>query len=266
MVERQRELFAATGGIAARSNYEGRGEGGDMTLELDARCEDAVFAELEAEVEAGGPALTVISEERGEVTLGSGRPALKVIVDPIDGSLNVRRTIPWHSLSIAVANGDSMADVLFGFVHDFGAEDEFAAALGCGVLLNGEPLAVDIPDHGLEVVGIESAEPSWVAPAIAALAGEAFRIRVAGSIAITMAYVGAGRFDAMFSARGCRSVDAAAAQLIVREAGGAVDFGGAPLEQADLSLGARYTAAAARDPVQLETILSAQAGGPAVRK
>ena len=52
-----------------------------------------------------------------------------MIIDPIDGSLNARRTIPLHSVSIAVADGDSMADVTFGYVYEFGAREEFVATL-----------------------------------------------------------------------------------------------------------------------------------------
>ena len=66
-----------------------------------------------------------------------------------------------------------------------------------------------------------------------------------GSIAITAAYVAAGRLDGMLSLRPCRSVDAAAAQLIVREAGGVVAFGDLELSEADLGLDARYPIAAA---------------------
>ena len=80
------------------------------------------------------------------------------------------------------------------------------------------------------MVGLESAEPEWSLPALEALAGKVYRLRVVGSIAITAAYVAAGRFDAMLSLRPCRSVDAAAAQLIVREAGGAVAFGDLALD------------------------------------
>ena len=43
-----------------------------------------------------------------------------MIIDPIDGSLNAKRGIPHHALSIAVADGPTMADVVFGFVYDFG--------------------------------------------------------------------------------------------------------------------------------------------------
>lgn len=267
VVARQRELFASHRGIAARTRYDGRGEGGDMSLVLDLRCEDIVFDELEQAVAAGGPGLLAVSEERGEVRIGDGGGGeIRVIVDPIDGSLNVRRTIPSHSLSIAVADADSMEAVRFGFVHDFGAEEEFAATIGEGATLDGEPLDPDPPDHGLEVVGLESAEPSLIGPSVEALEGKAYRLRAVGSIAITMSYVATARFDGMLSARPCRSVDAAAAQLIVREAGGAVDFAGLPLSEAPLGLDARYSVAAVRRAEHLDTILTAQAAGPALRR
>ena len=183
------------------------------------------------------------------------------MIDPIDGSMNVRRTLPSHSLSIAVASGETMADVDFGFVHDFGAGEEFAATRGEGATLDGRPIAGGGPDYGLEVVGLESAEPSWILGAVEALQGEVYRLRVVGSIAITLAYVAAGRFDAMLSARPCRSVDAAAAQLIVREAGGHVEFVGYELGEATLDLDARFACAAAMDPEHLRTVRAAQDAG-----
>jgi len=184
------------------------------------------------------------------------------VIDPIDGSLNARRTIPSHSLSVAVASGGSMADVEFGFVHDFGAGEEFVARRGGGTELGGSRVAVAAaPATGrLEVVGVESAKPEWALPALEELKDEVYRLRVVGSIAITAAYVGAGRFDAMLSLRPCRSVDAAAAQLIVREAGGVVAFGDLGLEEASLALDARYPIAAARDGAGLAAVRAAQSG------
>src|SRR4051812_1797538 len=105
MVAAQRELFAAEPGIVERTVYVGRGEGGDRTLEIDQRAEDIVFAELDRLHQESGAGFRVVSEERGLVTFGDGHPSHHVIVDPIDGSLNARRTIPAHSLSIAVASG-----------------------------------------------------------------------------------------------------------------------------------------------------------------
>jgi myo-inositol-1(or 4)-monophosphatase len=256
IVAAQREIFAATASIEERTVYEGVGQGGDHTLVIDRRCEDVVFAELE-QLAGAGASFVAVSEERGEVSFGAGGEA-RVVIDPIDGSLNARRTIPSHSLSIAVATGTSMADVEFGFVHDFGADEEFSARRGEGARLGSAPIEVSAAAEKLEVVGLESAEPGWAQPALEVLAGRAYRLRVVGSIAITAAYVAAGRFDAMLSLRPCRSVDAAAAQLIVREAGGAVGFGGVPLAQAPLDLDARYPCAAANGAAGLELAQTAQ--------
>jgi myo-inositol-1(or 4)-monophosphatase len=243
VVAEQQTIFDQVRGSEARTVYEGLGEGGDRTLAIDRRCEDVVFAELE-DLAVQGASFVAVSEERGEVGFGSGGPA-RVVIDPIDGSLNARRTLPAHSLSIAVASADSMAAVEFGYVYDFGAAEEFAARRGAGATLDGEPIAVGADGEKLELLGLEAAEPERALAALEALAGRVYRLRVVGSIAITAAYVAAGRFDAMLSLRPCRSVDAAAAQLIVREAGGQVAFGELGLEEASLGLDVRYPIAAA---------------------
>jgi myo-inositol-1(or 4)-monophosphatase len=252
----QRPIFEEVRTSEERTVYEGVGEGGDRTLVIDRRCEDVVFAELDR-LAAAGASFVAVSEERGEVTFGDGGEA-RVVIDPIDGSLNARRTIPSFAVSIAVASGSAMADVEFGFVHDFGADEEFMAWRGEGARLNGAPARVAPAVERLEVVGVESAEPEWALPAFEALAGKVFRLRVVGAIAISAVYVAAGRFDAMLSLRSCRSVDAAAAQLIAREAGGAVAFGDGELSEAMLDLESRYPMAAANSEDGLAIVRAAQ--------
>jgi len=256
IVAAQRPIFEQTRTSEERTVYEGVGEGGDRTLVIDRRAEDVVFAELD-QLAAEGASFVAVSEERGEVSFGDGGEA-RVVIDPIDGSLNARRTIPSFAVSIAVASGPSMADVEFGFVHDFGADEEFIARRGEGTQLDGESVRVSASAKRLEVVGIESAEPEWALPAFEALSGKVFRIRVVGAIAISAVYVAAGRFDAMLSLRSCRSVDAAAAQLIAREAGGAVSFGEGDLSEAMLDLESRYPMAAANSEQALATVRAAQ--------
>jgi len=256
IVAAQRPIFEQTRTSEERTVYEGVGEGGDHTLVIDRRAEDVVFAELD-QLAAEGASFVAVSEERGEVSFGEGGEA-RVVIDPIDGSLNARRTIPSFAVSIAVASGPSMADVEFGFVHDFGADEEFLSRRGEGAQLDGEPVRVSAGAERLEVVGVESAEPEWALPAFEALSGKVFRIRVVGAIAISAVYVAAGRFDAMLSLRSCRSVDAAAAQLIAREAGGAVSFGDGDLSEAMLDLEARYPMAAANSEDGLATVRAAQ--------
>ncbi|MDP9383962.1 MAG: hypothetical protein M3P50_01780, partial [Actinomycetota bacterium] len=81
-------------------------------------------------------------------------------------------------------------------------------------------------DGLLEVIGLESADPRWIAETADSLVGVAHRVRALGTIAVTLCQVAGARLDGMATIKGCRSVDAAAAQLIVREAGGLVAFTG----------------------------------------
>src|SRR5437763_16740711 len=105
---RVRDALARHPETADRGRRLERGEGGDMTMVLDRVAEDAVLAELEA----SGRPLTAISEERGVVELSGGGPPY-VVIDPVDGSLNAKRRLPFHAVSIAFAAGTGMADVDF---------------------------------------------------------------------------------------------------------------------------------------------------------
>lgn len=213
--------------IAERVRETGtRGEGGDLTLRIDAAAEEVVFTELHR-LHATGARFTAVSEERGVVDFGDSD--CLVVIDPIDGSLNAKRGLPHFALSVAVSDGPTMADVEFGFVQDFGPEEEWVARRGKGAELDGRVLDRALEerrsrDGKLEVLGVESADPRWVVRSVEALERTTHRMRAIGAIAVSLCQVAGGRFDAMASLKRCRAVDAAAAQLIVREAGGQVSF------------------------------------------
>jgi myo-inositol-1(or 4)-monophosphatase len=209
-----------------RAVETGRGEGGDQALVIDRGAEDAVFAELDA-LHAAGHRFTAVSEERGVIDYGDA--SLRVVIDPIDGSMNAKRGMAAHALSVAVAEGPTMRDVTFGFVHDLGTGEEWTAHRGAGAWLDGRRLDGDLAERRdssgrLELVGIESADPRWVARSIDRLVGRVHRLRAIGSIALSLCQVAAIRLDGMVSLWRCRAVDAAAGQLIVRESGGLVAF------------------------------------------
>jgi len=221
----------------------GRGEGGDRTLVIDRAAESVVLGELDL-IRAEGYGFVALSEERGAIDYGDS--AIRVIIDPIDGSLNAKRRISHHALSVAIADGETMNDVAFAFVHDFGPSEEWWARRGEGAWLDGERLDPTLGerrarDGRLEVLGIEAADPRWVASAIEPLVHTAYRLRALGTIAASLCQVAAGRFDGMVTLRRARGVDAAAGQLIVREAGGRISFPrceeplGAPLDAAPSS-------------------------------
>jgi myo-inositol-1(or 4)-monophosphatase len=213
---------------AEREPVVGSGRGGDETTAIDQAAEDVILARVR---EAAG---SVVSEEVGRLG-GEARPLL--VVDPIDGSLNAKRGIPFFSLSIAVAEGETMADVVFGFVHDFGSGEEWTARRGEGAWLNGEPLGEERPKDEVEILSFEATRTSLVARDAPKVAELAHRLRIMGSLALSLCHLAAGRVDAVCSLKPARSVDIAAAQLLCRELGLPVDlfdvedsFGAAPLD------------------------------------
>jgi myo-inositol-1(or 4)-monophosphatase len=212
--------------LPARADREpvvGAGSGGDETTAIDAAAEAAVVRRFES---AGIDAL-LVSEEMGELTLGAGG-ATRLVVDPIDGSLNAKRGIAFFSLSVAVAGGDAMRDVDFAFVHDFGTGEEWTAVRGEGAYLNGKALADERPKEQIEILAFEATRTASVAEMAAAVVGLAYRLRIMGSLALSLCHLAAGRVDAVCSLKPARAVDIAAAQLLVRERGLAIDLPEAP--------------------------------------
>jgi myo-inositol-1(or 4)-monophosphatase len=240
-VEDVRGVLAELPSRAEREPVLARGQGGDDTTAIDAAAECAILARF------AGVDATLLSEEAGEV--GNGR--LRVVIDPIDGSLNAKRGIPFFSVSIAVANGDTMRDVEFAYVYDFGGGEEWTARRGEGAFLDGASLGAQRPKERIEILAFEATLTAEVADRAAAFNGIAYRIRIMGSLALSLCHLAAGRFDAVCSLKPYRSVDVAAGQLLVRECGlslanadGEDSFDDAPL---DLVPRSRIVAAGAED-------------------
>ena len=194
-----------------------------MTLELDRRCEDIVFEELEAGARRRGRLADRDQRgaRRGAARRGR-RGASSAGRDRSDRRLDERAAD--DSLPLALDRRRRRRD-------DGRRRLRLRPRLRRARGVRRDPRRAERPSTatrsarrgrttGLEVVGLESAEPGWILGAVEALEGKAYRLRAVGSIAITLAYVAAGA-STRCSRRGrCRSVDAAASQLIVREAGG----------------------------------------------
>jgi myo-inositol-1(or 4)-monophosphatase len=222
---------------AEREPVVGQGLGGDETTAIDKAAEDAILERFRAI-----DGITIVSEEAGR--LGDGSTI--VVIDPIDGSLNAKRGIPFFSVSIAVADGPTMGDVHFGYVYDFGTGEEWVARRGEGATLNGERLTVR-PKDTIEILSFEATLTSLIARDAPKIAELAYRLRIMGSLALSLCHLAAGRVDAVCSLKGARSVDIAAAQLLVREAGLAIELFDDPRSfvEAELDLEGRSRVAAA---------------------
>lgn len=231
------------------------GEGGDETTAIDHEAELVVVERLRERAED----LVLVSEELGTLHLGAGG-STRVVVDPIDGSVNAKRGIPFFSFSLAVAEGETMDDVSFGYVYDFGTGEEWTAHRGGGALLDGKPIGDPGPKEAIEILSFEGTTTPAIAERVQAVVGLAGRVRVMGSLALSLCHLAAGRVDAVCCLKPARSVDIAAAQLLVRERGLAIElFEDPPFGAAPLDLGTRSRVAAAKTP-ELVAALAAALG------
>lgn len=196
----------------------------DLVTEADRESERRILARLKRAFPDHG----IVAEESGD-RLGAG--ALRWIVDPLDGTTNYVHGFPMFAVSIALYEGDRP---LAGLVVDPVRGEWFTASAGDGAWLDyGDPgsatrLAVadggDPAEGPLLATGFPFRQPSLTARYLAAF-GELFArssdMRRAGSAALDLAYVAAGRVDGFWE-MGLNPWDIAAGELLVLEAGGIV--------------------------------------------
>ena len=214
-----------------------RGAGGDITVEVDSVAEALVFAAL-AGLSERGERFSVLSEETGRRDFGAEFPL--VLVDPVDGSLNAKQGIPLFGLMLAVLDGPTVGDALAGLVVDLSTGEKWSAARDQGAFKGDARLAVLPRSMGdrLEVVGLESTPRAL--KLAARLVERASKVRILGSMAISIALTSAGAFDAFCAPIPVRVFDMAASLLVLREAGGvATTIEGSPLDGLTCDLATR---------------------------
>ena len=204
------------------------GAGGDTTVEVDSAAEAIVFAAL-TDLSVRGEKFAVLSEEAGRRNFGAEYPL--VLVDPVDGSLNAKQGIPLFGLMLAVLEGPTVGDTLAGVVLNLSTGEEWRAARDAGAFRGGTRLSVlarSMRDR-FEVVGLESTPRAL--KLAAPLIERASKVRILGSMAISIALTSAGAFDAFCAPVPVRVFDMAASLLVLREAGGvATTIEGEPLD------------------------------------
>ncbi|MDD5263885.1 MAG: inositol monophosphatase family protein [Candidatus Bipolaricaulis sp.] len=207
----------------------------DKTSRVKAHRHDPVTVyDCEAErilIEALGsafPTWGIVSEE------GTNRPGsspYRWIVDPLDGTNNLLRGVPHFATSIGLADDRGPA---LACIYDPCRDELYTAIRGQGARVNDRRIEVS-RFTGLDgaVIGVGFATlPERRAPTLEqlpALAPHVRSLRLFGSAVLDLAYVAAGRFDAVWY-QSLHDWDVAAGRLLVTEAGGAVTaLDGSPL-------------------------------------
>jgi myo-inositol-1(or 4)-monophosphatase len=215
------------------------GAGGDTTIELDRAAEAVVLGELAALVERGEK-FSVLSEEAGARDFGADFPL--VLVDPVDGSLNAKQGVPLFGLMMAVLDGPTLDDTFAGLVLNLNTGEEWTAIRKQGARRGGKPFTpMQRSDRGrIELLGLESTPRSLkVAQPLVERAG---KIRILGSMALSIALTSAGGFDVFCAPLPMRVFDMAASLLLLGEAGGVgTTLQGEPLGPLRCDLATRST-------------------------
>ncbi|MDE2658903.1 MAG: inositol monophosphatase family protein [Acidobacteriota bacterium] len=172
------------------------------------------------------PAVPILAEERGMV--GGSKTGCRFIVDPLDGTTNFAHGFPVFAVSIAYEEG---GEVVAGAVLDPVREELFTAEAGQGARLNGAPIRVSPTadlQHALLATGFPYSREAMdrALDLFVRIMRRVRAVRRAGSAALDLCCVAAGRLDAFWEET-LRAWDTAAGEVIVREAGGVVsDFEG----------------------------------------
>jgi myo-inositol-1(or 4)-monophosphatase len=196
----------------------------DIVTEADRMSEEMIIAA----VRRRHPGHDILSEESSATLNGS---SFRWIIDPLDGTTNYAHGYPVFCVSIAL---EIEGDVSLGVVFNPMLNEMFAAVKGDGARLNGRRISVSgnaVLSHSLLATGfpydIREDGNNNIAY-FTDMARKVQAIRRAGSAALDLAYVAAGRFDGFWELK-LKPWDTAAGCLLVQEAGGRVtDLFGSP--------------------------------------
>lgn len=221
--ELETALAAAAAGAALIAARDGADrvrekERADLVTAVDEAVERLVTERLRAAF----PADLVVAEEFGAAVSGEGR---RWILDPVDGTTNFVHGHPFVCVSLALVDEHGPA---VGVLHAPCLGEVFHAVRGRGACRNGQPMRVSgtaTLGDSLLATGFPFKQGKGDLDAYMLLVADAIRssrdVRRAGSAALDLAFVAAGRVDAFFEV-GLAPWDVAAGILLVEEAGGRV--------------------------------------------
>ncbi len=215
----RRDVLPLFGSVEAAIGF-GIGAGGDVMKRIDLAAEKALIDT----VQNLDMSCTLISEESGVKKLGSTPADYFLTTDPVDGTTNAVRGLPFIATSIAVSKTTYLKDVEVALVSDLFHDITYTASRDGGAHKNGKAIqSSSTPTLEGAVVGVDLSavrRKESITPLLGLLQ-KIEHFRHLGANALELCYVADGTTDAFVDLRGkLRVTDIAAASLILREAGG----------------------------------------------
>ena len=200
----------------------GTGAGGDKMKLVDLAAEKAIVEILLY----NGVSFTLVSEESGMREYGDTPKECYVTIDPVDGTTNLVRGLPFYCSSIAISHKPLLSDVYAAMVTDLFHGNTYTARRGKGAYRDGKRIITSTDIFLTEaVIGLDlnTYKVKDIVPRLSDLIQATKHIRHFGANALELCYVAEGLTDAFVDIRGkLRTTDVAAGFLILKEAGGIV--------------------------------------------
>jgi len=197
----------------------GIGAGGDAIKRIDLAAENAIINTLKNHKIS----FTLISEESGVKEYGGTPHKHFVTTDPIDGTTNLMRGIPFYATSIAISTNPTLNTIHTALVADLFHNITYTAQKGKGANRNNKKITPSKEESVEEAVigmDINTYKIQQIIPKLTSLIQKTKHIRHFGANALELCYVADGTTDAFIDIRGkLRTTDIAAAWLIIQEAG-----------------------------------------------
>ena len=193
---------------------------GDFVSSADKRTEKTIIEELQK----AHPEFGIVTEETGIINKSNIKN--RWIIDPIDGTMNFLNGIPQFAISIAYEENN---EIICGVIFNPITNEMFCAEKGNGAYLNNTRMRVSnkkkLKDALLVTGGPNGASKikNKIYSEYINVSNNVSNVRKFGSAALDMAYVACGRFDGYWQ-RELNYWDIAAGVIILREAGGFIDF------------------------------------------
>jgi len=199
----------------------GIGAGGDVMKRIDLIAEKTLIETIEN----AGFSCTLVSEETGIRKIGENPASFYVTVDPIDGTTNATRGIPFMATSIAVSKKPYLSQIEAALVTDLYHNVVYTAKRGKGAYRNGaKAKPSELQSLNEAVIGIDFTHKAWeIADRLRPVLEQTKHLRHLGANALEICYVADGTTDSFIDLRGkLRVTDVAAAYMILKEAGGTI--------------------------------------------
>ncbi len=225
-------------------------KGNKNSKKIDILAEDTVIQYIKQE----NLDVNLLSEEIGEIQIGM-TPKYTIILDPIDGTTNAIKGLPFFSTSIAIAKGNLIKDIFFGYIRNYLTNEIFYVNQNGAFYNDRQCISSSCTNISRALISLYSYSIVNYQQ-MRKILNTVRKMRLFGAISIEISYVGCNKLDGIIDLRGDLLItDIAAGILFLNKAGGVISDANGNEISGELDRDKGYSVIAAGNQVMHENFL-----------